>query len=80
MQIGKVAKQIGVRVDAVRFYERSDLWPLAPGTEGGFRQYGNGHVETLLFIRRAQGFGFTLGEIRELLQVSRLADDPHQWM
>ena len=55
MQIGTVAKRIGVSVDAIRFYERSDLLPVAPRTAGGFRQYGNGDVETLLFIRRAQG-------------------------
>jgi MerR family copper efflux transcriptional regulator len=67
MQIGTVAKRIGLSVDAIRFYERSALLPLAPRTNGGFRRYGNSDVETLLFIRRVQALGFTLGEIRELL-------------
>jgi DNA-binding transcriptional MerR regulator len=67
MQIGTVAKRIGLSVDAIRFYERSALLPLAPRTNGGFRRYGNSDVETLLFIRRVQALGFTLDEIRELL-------------
>jgi DNA-binding transcriptional MerR regulator len=67
MQIGTVAKRIGLSVDAIRFYERSALLPLAPRTSGGFRRYGNSDVETLLFIRRVQALGFTLDEIRELL-------------
>jgi DNA-binding transcriptional MerR regulator len=67
MQIGTVAKRIGLGIDAIRFYERSDLLPLAPRTNGGFRRYGNSDVETLLFIRRVQALGFTLDEIRELL-------------
>jgi MerR family copper efflux transcriptional regulator len=71
MQIGTVAKSIGVSVDAIRFYERNELLPLAPRTGGGFRQYGSGDVETLRFIRRAKGLGFTLTEIRELLEIRR---------
>jgi DNA-binding transcriptional MerR regulator len=67
MQIGTVAKRIGLSIDAIRFYERSALLPLAPRTNGGFRRYGNSDVETLLFIRRVQALGFTLDEIRELL-------------
>jgi DNA-binding transcriptional MerR regulator len=67
MQIGTIAKRMGLSADAIRFYERSALLPLAPRTPGGFRQYGDGDVEILLFIRRAQGLGFTLDEIRELL-------------
>jgi MerR family copper efflux transcriptional regulator len=67
MQIGTVAKEVGLSVDAIRFYERNGLLPRAPRTERGFRQYGEGDIETLGFIRRAQGLGFTLDEVRELL-------------
>ncbi len=69
MQIGIVAKKIGLSVDAIRFYERNALLPRAARTEGGFRQYGESDVETLAFIRRAQGLGFKLGEIRALLRL-----------
>ena len=69
MQIGIVAKTIGLSVDAIRFYERNALLPRPLRTPGGFRQYGENHVETLAFIRRVQGLGFTLSEIRGLLKL-----------
>lgn len=67
MQIGTVAKRLGLSVDAIRFYERNALLPPAPRTEGGFRQYGENDVDTLAFIRHVQGLGFKLSEIRGLL-------------
>lgn len=69
MQIGTVAKRIGSSVDAIRFYERSALLPRPPRTAGGFRQYGEDDVETLAFIRRVQGLGFKLSEIKGLLNL-----------
>src|SRR5262252_4376381 len=69
MQIGAVAKRIGLSVDAIRFYERNSLLPRQPRTQGGFRQYSESDVETLAFIRRVQGLGFKLSEIRGLLQL-----------
>ena len=47
MQIGTVAKTIGVSVDAIRFYERNALLPPPPRTQGGFRQYGSGLTHVL---------------------------------
>src|SRR6202023_360675 len=69
MQIGIVAKKIGLSVDAIRFYERNGLLPRPPRTQGGFRRYGESDVETLAFIRRVQGLGFKLSEIRGLLNL-----------
>jgi len=69
MQIGIVAKKIGLTVDAIRFYERNSLLPRPARTPGGFRQYGESDVETLAFIRRAQSLGFKLSEIRGLLRL-----------
>src|SRR5260370_11272338 len=69
MQIGTVAKKIGLSVDAIRFYERNALLPLPPRTRGGFRQYAESDVDTLAFIRRVQGLGFKLNEIRALLRL-----------
>ena len=71
MQIGAIAKTIGLSVDAIRFYERNSLLPRPPRTQGGFRKYGESDVETLAFIRRVQGLGFTLKEVRELLELRR---------
>lgn len=69
MHIGRAAKKIGLTPDAIRFYERNALLPRPPRTAGGFRQYGEGDVETVAFIRRVQSLGFKLSEIRSLLQL-----------
>ena len=69
MQIGAVAKRIGLSVDAIRFYERNALLPRPPRTLGGFRQYAESDVETLAFVRRVQSLGFRLSEIRGLLRL-----------
>jgi DNA-binding transcriptional MerR regulator len=69
MQIGIVAKKIGLSVDAIRFYERNALLPRPSRTQGGFRRYAQSDVETLAFIRRVQGLGFKLSEIRGLLNL-----------
>jgi DNA-binding transcriptional MerR regulator len=71
MHIGGVAKRIGLTPDAIRFYERSALLPRPTRTAGGFRQYTENDIETLEFIRRAQGLGFTLREVGELLELRR---------
>jgi MerR family transcriptional regulator, copper efflux regulator len=76
MQIGTVAKKIGLTADAIRFYERNALLPSPPRSAGGFRQYCERDVETLEFIRRVQGLGFTLREIRELLELRRKRTQP----
>jgi DNA-binding transcriptional MerR regulator len=69
MQIGIVARKVGVSVDAIRFYERNALMPRPQRTQGGFRNYGQNDIETLSFIRRVQGLGFKLNEIRGLLSL-----------
>ena len=71
MQIGTVAKKIGLSVDAIRFYERNALLPPPPRTQGGFRQYTENDVQTLTFIGRVQSLGFTLREVSELLELRR---------
>jgi len=69
MQIGQIAKQTGLSIDAIRFYERNRL--LAPPTrsEGGFRLYSSDDLSTLQFIRSLQTLGFSLNEIREFLSL-----------
>jgi DNA-binding transcriptional MerR regulator len=71
MQIGIVAERIGLSVDAIRFYERNAPLPRPARTQGGFRQYAESDVETLVFIRRVPGLGFKLSEIRGLLNLRR---------
>ena len=68
-QIGQVAQQTGLTVDAIRFYEKEKLLPKATRSTGGYRLYSSDHVEQLRFIQRAQAIGFSLGEIRELILI-----------
>lgn len=68
--IGKAAKQVGVGIDTVRYYERAGLLPAARRSAGGYRQYSQSDVQRLRFIRRAKRLGFSLDEIAELLALS----------
>lgn len=67
--IGQVAKQAGIGVETVRFYERQGLIEDPPRTPSGYRQYPPDTVERLRFIRRAKELGFSLNEISELLSL-----------
>lgn len=65
--IGELAKQAGVNIETVRYYERRGLLVAPPRTGGGYRQYEPEAVGRLRFIKRAQRLGFTLHEVEELL-------------
>jgi len=67
LTIGQVAKEAGVGVETVRFYERKALIEQPPRPARGFRRYPPDVVRRIRFIQRAQGLGFTLREIGELL-------------
>src|SRR3989442_10720788 len=73
LTIGRLAKQAGVNVETVRFYERRGLLPKPPRSASGYRLFPAETARRLKFIRRAQELGFSLTEIRELLllRVSR---------
>lgn len=70
MRIGELAKRGKVPIDTVRYYERDGLLVPAGRQLSGYRQYGEGEVKRLKFIRRAKLLGFTLEEIRGLLALS----------
>jgi MerR family mercuric resistance operon transcriptional regulator len=65
--IGELAEKAGVNRETLRYYERRGLLKPVRRTRSGYRVYGRESTERLLFIKRAQAFGFTLEEIRELL-------------
>lgn len=69
MKIGQVAKVAGVATATIRFYEQRGLIPDPSRSESGYRYYGAGTVERLKFILRAKSLGFTLTEIREILEL-----------
>jgi DNA-binding transcriptional MerR regulator len=67
MTIGKLASAEGVSVETVRFYQRRGLLAKPERRGSGYREYSEADRSRLVFIRRAREFGFTLGEIAELL-------------
>lgn len=71
--IGQIASVSGTPIETIRFYEREGLLPQAPRTAAGYRLYDDGASKRLRFISRAKALGFTLAEIREILN---LQDNP----
>jgi MerR family mercuric resistance operon transcriptional regulator len=69
LTIGQVARRAGIGVETVRFYERQGLVEQPARKESGYRQFDEGTIARLRFIRRAKELGFTLNEIKELLSL-----------
>ncbi|HEX7339943.1 MAG TPA: heavy metal-responsive transcriptional regulator [Rhodanobacteraceae bacterium] len=70
MRIGTLARESGVSIDTIRYYEREALLPAPRRLPSGYREYDAQALERLRFIRRAKELGFSLDDIRELLSLS----------
>ena len=70
MKIGEVAKLTGTGIETIRYYEREGLLLEPVRRPSGYRQYDESTIDRLEYIRRAKDLGFTLAEIRELLDLS----------
>jgi len=66
--IGKLAKESGVTVETVRFYEQKGLIKR-PSSKSGYRKYPYDDIVKIKFIKRTQELGFTLNEAKELLEL-----------
>ncbi|HPQ95221.1 MAG: MerR family DNA-binding protein [Thiothrix sp.] len=75
LTIGKLGQASGVSAETIRYYERSGLLPAPARSASGYRHYTMDDIRRLRFIRRGRELGFSLDEIRSLLQ---LADQPQQ--
>jgi len=73
LTIGKLATAGGVGVETIRFYQRRGLLET-PTRDDGIRRYGQDDIRRLRFIRQAQAAGFTLEEIKELLDLDASDD------
>jgi DNA-binding transcriptional MerR regulator len=67
--IGLVAKESGVPIKTIRYYEELGLLKASARTEGGFRLFNSDVLARLNFIKRAQSLGLSLSEIKEFLQI-----------
>ena len=64
---GTLSKLTGCNIETIRYYEKIDLMPDPPRSEGGHRLYSDEHFRRLTFIRRARELGFSLEDVRGLL-------------
>ena len=69
LSIAGVARDAGVNVETIRFYQRRGLMPLPQKPLGGIRRYSNDDVARVRFIKSAQRIGFTLDEEMQLLKL-----------
>lgn len=69
MSIGEVAKAAGVAATALRYYEREGVLKSTLRSPSGYRLYDQRALERLEFIRAAQAVGFTLTDVRALLEL-----------
>jgi MerR family mercuric resistance operon transcriptional regulator len=67
--IGQVAESAGIHVETIRYYQRQALVDAPAKPLGGIRRYDERFIARLRFIKRAQQLGFSLDEVRELLQL-----------
>ncbi|MFP6774835.1 MAG: helix-turn-helix domain-containing protein [Alphaproteobacteria bacterium] len=70
ISIGGLSKATGVNIETIRYYERIGIIPAPPRTEGGHRVYDPGHQGRLNFVRQGRELGFTLDQIRTLLDLA----------
>ncbi len=72
--IGVVARRSGVGIETIRFYEREGLIEAPPRSAAGYRRYPEEAIERIRFIQRAKDLGFSLAEVRALLDLRVRSD------
>jgi Cu(I)-responsive transcriptional regulator len=75
MNIGELAKETGVKIVTIRYYEQIGFLPAPARTNGNYRSYDQEHVRRLRFVRRCRDLGFATQQIRDLL---RLSSEEHE--
>jgi MerR family mercuric resistance operon transcriptional regulator len=73
MKIGELSAKVGVNVQTIRFYEREKLLRIPLRTQSGYRTFSEADLERVRFIKDSQQLGFTLKEIKELLEIHESA-------
>lgn len=69
LQIGKLAEATQVNIQTIRFYEREGLLPTPDRNSNGYRLYEQIDIDRVRFIKQAQSLGFSLYEIKQLLNL-----------
>lgn len=70
LRTSDVARRAGVNIETLRFYERNGILPEPPRRASGYREYPPEAVRRVRFVKRAQELGFSLREIKDLLDLT----------
>ncbi len=76
LQIGEVAERVGLSLRTVRYYEEQGLLTPEARSAGGFRLYSELQVDRLALIKQMKPLGFTVQEMRELLDARDALREP----
>ena len=76
LKIGEVAKRSGIGIETLRFYERSGVLEKPSRTESGYRVYDEAVLERSAFIKQAQALGFSLDEVKRIIDDARAGTSP----
>ena len=76
LKIGDVARLSGIGIETLRFYEKSGLLERPARTQSGYRMYGRDVLDRLAFIKQSQTLGFSLDEIRSIVEDARMGKSP----
>ncbi len=74
--IGDLARKTGVKVPTIRYYETMGLIEAPERTQGNQRRYSQAGLQRLSFIRHSRELGFSIDDIRELLELSTHPEQP----
>lgn len=74
--IGALSREAGVGIETIRYYERIGLLPPPRRAESGYRHYNDDDIGWLRFVKRGRELGFSIDEIRTLLQLAAQPEQP----
>jgi DNA-binding transcriptional MerR regulator len=74
LTIGKLGSATGTKVETIRYYEQIGLLPAPARSAGNYRTYEGEHLRRLSFIRRARDLGFSIDQVRELMELADRRD------
>ncbi|MEO1017742.1 MAG: helix-turn-helix domain-containing protein [Pseudomonadota bacterium] len=76
LSIGQLSERTGVKIPTIRYYEKMGLIDAPDRSEGNQRRYTQEGLKRLAFVRHARELGFSIEDIRELVDLSKLPEEP----
>jgi Cu(I)-responsive transcriptional regulator len=74
LQIGELARSAGIPAATIRYYEKIGLLSSPARSNGNYRRYGKDDLDRLIFVRRGRELGFSIEQVKDLLDLSDQKD------